>query len=113
LFRARASQRYAECASRLSLYLQPVLASTTTLLDRRCENSQERRPVLTEDVMDEIVSPALDTTEVWNLTDRLGRAVGQIVRTAGNAFVIASTDARLDASLSNADAVQPSLGASA
>jgi hypothetical protein len=61
--------------------------------------------------MDVIVSPALGSTKVWNLTDRLGRNVGQIVRKAGNEFVILPANARLDAPLSNADAVQPSLDA--
>ena len=61
--------------------------------------------------MDVIVSPAPGSTKVWNLTDRLGRNVGQIVRTAGNEFVITPANARLDAPLSNADAVQPSLDA--
>jgi hypothetical protein len=45
------------------------------------------------------------------LTDRLGRKVGQIVGTAGNKFVITPAKKRLDAPLSNADAVQPSLDA--
>ena len=61
--------------------------------------------------MDVIVSPAPGSTKVWNLMDRLGRNVGQIVRTAGDEFVINPANTRLDAPLSNADASQPSLDA--
>jgi hypothetical protein len=61
--------------------------------------------------MDVIVSPAPGSTKVWNLTDRLGRNVGQIVRTAGNEFVITPANTRLDAPLSSVDASQPSLDA--
>jgi hypothetical protein len=46
--------------------------------------------------MDVIVSPAPGSTKVWNLTDRLGRNVGEIVRTAGDEFVITPANARLD-----------------
>ena len=61
--------------------------------------------------MDVIVSPAPGSKKVWNLTDRLGRNVGQIVRTMGNEFVLTPAIRRLNAPLSNADAVQPSLDA--
>ena len=61
--------------------------------------------------MDVIVSPAPDSTKVWNLTDRLGRNCGQIVRTEGNEFVITPANPRMDGPLFNADAVQPSLDA--
>ena len=61
--------------------------------------------------MDVIVSPAPGSTEVWNLTDRLGRTCGQIVRTAGDEFVITPANPRLDGPLFNADVVQPSLDA--
>ena len=61
--------------------------------------------------MDVVVSPAPDATNVWNLTDRLGRNCGQIVRTEGNEFVITPANPRVDGPLFNADAVQPSLDA--
>ena len=61
--------------------------------------------------MDVIVSLAHDSTNVWNLTDRLGRNVGQIVRTTGNEFVITPASTWQDAPISKTDAVQPSLDA--
>ena len=61
--------------------------------------------------MDVVVSPAPDATNVWNLTDRLGRNCGQIVRTEKSEFVITPANPRMDGPLFNADAVQPSLDA--
>ena len=61
--------------------------------------------------MDVIVSPAPGSTKVWNLTDRLGQNVGQIIRTAGDEFVVTPANPRLDGPLFNADVVQPSLDA--
>jgi hypothetical protein len=61
--------------------------------------------------MDVVVSPAPDATNVWNLTDRLGRNCGQIVRTEKSEFVITPANPRTDGPLFSADAVQPSLNA--
>ena len=61
--------------------------------------------------MDVVVSLAPGPGRVWNLTDRLGKKVGQIVRTAEKHFIITAADDRLDAWLSKIDAVQPSLDA--
>jgi hypothetical protein len=61
--------------------------------------------------MDVIVSLVPGPTEVWNLTDRLGRRIGQIERRAENEFVIAAADSRPDAPLARIEAVQPSLDA--
>ena len=61
--------------------------------------------------MDVIVSLVPGPTEVWNLTDRLGRSIGQIRRKAENEFVIAAADNRPEAPLARIEAVQPSLDA--
>ena len=61
--------------------------------------------------MDVLVSPAPGPDKVWNLTDRLGRTVGQISYVAENKFVISASDTGPDAPLSNMEALQPSLEA--
>ncbi|HEX2137583.1 MAG TPA: hypothetical protein VHG30_17075 [Microvirga sp.] len=61
--------------------------------------------------MDVIVSRAPGSGMVWNLTDRLGRKVGQIARLAEDQFVILAPDIAPDAPLSKVEAVQPSLDA--
>ncbi len=61
--------------------------------------------------MDVLVSPAPGESKVWNLTDRLGRAVGQISRVAENRFVIIAAEIGPDAPLSKMEALQPSLEA--
>ncbi len=61
--------------------------------------------------MDVIVSRAPGPGTVWDLTDRLGRSVGQIARLAEDQFVILAPDTRPDAPLSKMEAVQPSLDA--
>jgi len=42
--------------------------------------------------MDVLVSPAPDEEKVWNLTDRLGRKVGQISQVAEDKFVVRAPD---------------------
>jgi hypothetical protein len=61
--------------------------------------------------MDVLVSPAPGSAKVWNLTDRLGRTVGQITYVAENRFVISASETGPDAPLSNMEPVQPSLEA--
>ena len=61
--------------------------------------------------MDVLVSPAPGEPKVWNLTDRLGRTVGQIANTAENRFVIIPAEIGPDAPLSKMEALQPSLEA--
>jgi len=61
--------------------------------------------------MDVLVSPSPREPKVWNLTDRLGRTVGQICNTTENRFVIIATEIGPDAPLSKVEAVQPSLEA--
>ena len=61
--------------------------------------------------MDVIVTPAPGPPKVWSLTDRLGRKVGEITRSAEGEFVIAAANTRFDAPLANAQTVQPSLDA--
>jgi hypothetical protein len=63
--------------------------------------------------MDVIVSLAQGSTNVWNLTDRLGRNVGQIVRTTGNEFVITPASTWQDAPLSKTDTSSLNLHAQA
>jgi hypothetical protein len=61
--------------------------------------------------MDVIVTPAPGPQKGWTLTDRLGRKVGRITRSAAGAFVIVAADTRFDAPLASAQTVQPSLDA--
>jgi hypothetical protein len=61
--------------------------------------------------MDVLVSPAPGSEKVWNLTDRLGRTVGQITHVSKTKFVIIASDTGPDAPLSQMEAVQPSLNA--
>ena len=61
--------------------------------------------------MDVIVTPAPGPRKVWTLTDRLGREVGRITRSAEGEFVIAAADTRSNAPLAKAQTVQPSLEA--
>ena len=61
--------------------------------------------------MDVLVSPAPDERQVWNLTDRLGRKVGQISCVGPNRFIIVAAKTGPSAPLSKVDAVQPSLEA--
>jgi len=61
--------------------------------------------------MDVLVSPAPGEEKVWNLTDRLGRAVGQISYVAESKFIITAAEIGPDAPLSKMEALQPSLEA--
>ena len=61
--------------------------------------------------MDVLVSLAPGQLKVWSLTDRLGRAVGQISYLAENRFVITAAEIGPDAPLTKAEPVQPSLEA--
>ena len=61
--------------------------------------------------MDVLVSPVPGSAKVWNLTDRLGRTVGQITQISENRFVISASETGPDAPLSNMEALQPSLEA--
>ena len=61
--------------------------------------------------MDVVVSRAPGSHTIWNLTDRLGRRVGQITRSAEGRFIIAAADYRGDGPLGQIAAVQPSLDA--
>ena len=61
--------------------------------------------------MDVLVAPAPGEEKVWNLTDRLGRKVGQISQVAGNRFVIIAAEMGANAPLSKMDSLQPSLDA--
>jgi hypothetical protein len=61
--------------------------------------------------MDVLVSPVPGSAKVWNLTDRLGRTVGQITQISENKFVISASETGPDAPLSNMEALQPSLEA--
>lgn len=61
--------------------------------------------------MDVLVSPAPGEAKVWNLTDRLGRTVGQISCIAEDRFVIIAAEIGRDAPLSKMESVQPSLEA--
>jgi hypothetical protein len=61
--------------------------------------------------MDVLVSPAPREEKVWNLTDRLGRAVGQITYVAESKFVITAAEIGPDAPLTKMEALQPSLEA--
>lgn len=61
--------------------------------------------------MDVVVSRAPGSQTIWNLTDRLGRRVGQITRSAEGRFIIAAADNGGDGPLSQIAAVQPSLDA--
>ena len=61
--------------------------------------------------MDVLVSPAPGSEKVWNLTDRLGRTVGQITHVSKTRFVIIPSDTGSDAPLSQMEAIQPSLNA--
>jgi len=59
--------------------------------------------------MDVLVSPAPGEEKVWNVTDRLGRAVGQISYVAESKFIITAAEIGPDAPLSKMEALQPSL----
>ncbi len=59
--------------------------------------------------MDVLVSPAPGEVKVWNLTDRLGRKVGQISQVAENRFAIIAAELGPNGPLSKMEAVQPSL----
>jgi len=59
--------------------------------------------------MDVVVSRAPGSQTVWNLTDRLGRRVGQIIRPKGD--IIAAADSAPDGPLARIAAAQPSLDA--
>ncbi len=61
--------------------------------------------------MDVLVSPAPGEPKVWNLTDRLGRAVGQISYVPEGKFVISAAEIGPDAPLSKMEPLQPSLEA--
>ena len=61
--------------------------------------------------MDVLVSPARGEVKVWNLTDRLGRKVGQISQVAENRFAIIAAEIGPNAPLSKMEVVQPSLEA--
>ena len=61
--------------------------------------------------MDVIVTPASGPREVWTLTDRLGRKVGEVTCSAEGEFVITAADTRSNAPLAKISAVQPSLDA--
>jgi len=61
--------------------------------------------------MDVLVSPAPGEEKVWNVTDRLGRAVGQISYVAESKFIITAAEIGPDAPLSEMEALQPSLEA--
>ena len=61
--------------------------------------------------MDVLVSPAPREEKVWNLTDRLGRKVGQISQVAVDRFVITAAQIGPDAPLATMEALQPSLEA--
>lgn len=61
--------------------------------------------------MDVVVSRAPGSQTIWNLTDRLGRRVGQITRSAEGRFIIAAADYRGGGPLGQIAAVQPSLDA--
>ena len=61
--------------------------------------------------MDVLVSPAPGEEKVWNVTDRLGRAVGQISYVAESKFIITAAEIGPDAPLSKMEALQPSLEA--
>ena len=61
--------------------------------------------------MDVLVSPAPREKKVWNLTDRLGRKVGQISCLADDRFVISAARIGHDAPLSKMESLQPSLEA--
>jgi hypothetical protein len=61
--------------------------------------------------MDVLVSPVPGSGKVWNLTDRLGRTVGQITHISENKFVISASGTGPDAPLSQMEALQPSLEA--
>ena len=61
--------------------------------------------------MDVLVSPAPGEEKVWNLTDRLGRKVGQISHVAENRCVIIAAEIGPTAPLAKMEAVQSSLEA--
>ena len=61
--------------------------------------------------MDVIVTPSPGARKVWDLTDRLGRKIGQITRSAEDEFIITAAEAQFAAPLSRAQLVQPSLDA--
>jgi hypothetical protein len=61
--------------------------------------------------MDVVVSRAPGSQTIWNLTDRLGRRVGQITRSAESRFIIAAADSAPDGPLARIAAAQPSLDA--
>ena len=61
--------------------------------------------------MDVLVSPAPGEARVWNLTDRLGRTVGQISCLSKDRFVIIAAEIGHDSPLSKMEAAQPSLEA--
>ena len=61
--------------------------------------------------MDVVVSRAPGSQTTWNLTDRLGRRVGQITRSSEGRFIIAASNNRADGPLGQITAVQPSLDA--
>jgi hypothetical protein len=61
--------------------------------------------------MDVLVSPLPGSAKVWNLTDRLGRTVGQITQISETKFVISASEIGPDAPLSQMEALQPSLEA--
>ena len=61
--------------------------------------------------MDVLVSPAPGEVRTWNLTDRLGRKLGQISHVGENRFVIIAAGVGPNAPLSKMDAIQPSLEA--
>ncbi|WP_147707449.1 hypothetical protein [Microvirga massiliensis] len=61
--------------------------------------------------MDVLVTPSPGPRKAWDLTDRLGRKVGQIISSAEDEFIITAAETRLDAPLSKAQRIQPSLDA--
>ena len=61
--------------------------------------------------MDVLVSPSPREPKLWNLTDRLGRSLGQISHVAENRFAITAAEIGPNASLSKMEALQPSLEA--
>jgi hypothetical protein len=59
--------------------------------------------------VDVVVTLIPGSPTAWALTDRLGRNVGRITRSADDRFVINPTNSGSDAPLAKIDAVQPSL----
>jgi hypothetical protein len=61
--------------------------------------------------MDVIVTPVPGPEKIWTLTDRLGRAVGEITRSTEDQFIITAAHTGPDAPLAKMSAVHPSLDA--